>query len=86
MQLTILGGDLILTLNGTVGNVTESFTEMIPSDSEENEINPILWTGGAGIALKIKSAFSIYLRFGAASTMEKSVTPFFSMDIGSINF
>lgn len=85
-QLTILGGDLILTLNGSVGNVTETFTEMIPSDSEENEINPILWTGGAGIALKIKSAFSIYLRFGAASTMEKSVTPFFSMDIGSINF
>ena len=85
-QLTILGGDLILTLNGTVGNVTETFTEMIPSDSEENETNPILWTGGAGIALKIKSAYSIYIRFGAASTMQKSVTPFFSLDIGSINF
>lgn len=85
-QLTILGGDVLLTLNGTIGNVTQSFTEMIPDTSYNEEVYPILWTGGAGLAIKIKSAYSIYMRFGAASTMQKSITPFFSLDIGSINF
>ena len=85
-KLTILGGDALLTLNGTIGNVTQSFTKMIPDTESDKEYYPILWTSGAGIAIKIKSAYSVYLRFGAASTMQKSITPFFSMDIGSISF
>ena len=59
---------------------------MIPDTESDKEYYPILWTSGAGIAIKIKSAYSVYLRFGAASTMQKSITPFFSMDIGSISF
>lgn len=85
-QLTILGGDLLFTLNGTFGSITQDFTNLIPTDFENCSSHYFLWSCSGGMALKVKASYSIYMRVGAGTTLQKTVAPFFSLDVGSISF
>ena len=85
-QLTILGGDLLFTLNGTFGSITQDFTKLIPTDFENCSSHYFLWSCCGGLALKVKASYSIYMRVGAGRTLQKTVAPFFSLDVGSISF
>ncbi|MBQ0051967.1 MAG: patatin-like phospholipase family protein [Treponema sp.] len=96
-QLTIFGGDAVLRLTGTVGNISTKWDRLVPVTSEAADENPLMWSTSAGFGINVKGNYSIYLRLGAASsTWDYSkltnygnftkVMPFFSIDIGCINF
>ena len=58
----------------------------IPTDFENCSSHYFLWSCCGGLALKVKASYSIYMRVGAGRTLQKTVAPFFSLDVGSISF
>lgn len=76
-QLTILGGDAIIRLSGTVSSVVNEWSDLFPQ---------MQWTGSAGFGIKIKDSYSAMLRAGAARSISGNVVPFMALDIGSISF
>jgi len=85
-KLTILGGDVFLRIGATAGNVTYDWKKIIPLSQEDQEAYPLLWSSFAGAAVRLRENFGILLRVGLGSTTEKSVTPFFTLDIGSFDY
>lgn len=87
--LTILGGDLFLRANATVGNVANKFSNLIPgaSDSTENPLpDDLLWSSSLGVGLRVSDSFTIHLRGGAGATSRGRVTPFLAIDVGNLWF
>lgn len=85
-QLTILGGDVFLRFNGTIGNLTYDWKDMIPDKNDDSNKYPILWSSSIGLAIKLKEGLSILIRGGLGSTNEKKWTPFIAVDMGSYRF
>lgn len=85
-QLTILGGELYFRLNGTVGNVTYDWEDMLHSFNPDEDENRAIWSASLGIGINIKQYFNILLRGGIGSTHSKKVTPFVTVDIGTMKF
>lgn len=87
--LTILGGDLFLRANATVGNVANSFSNLMPgtTDSTENPLpDSLLWSSSLGVGLRVSDSFTIHLRGGAGATSRGRVTPFLTIDVGNLWF
>ena len=93
-QLTILGGDCFIRINGTIGNVVDSWKSFFPVSEKDRMLNPLVWTASAGLVGKIKDGLDLYLRLGVASNQdlgnrEEIITkpiPFMALDFGSIRF
>ena len=93
-QLTILGGEAYLRITGTIGNVMDSWTQLIPMTEKDKLLTPLIWTASGGFVLKIKDGVNLYLRIGAASSQEvgqldevrHKAIPFMALDFGSIRF
>ena len=93
-QLTILGGDAFIRLNGTIGNVFDTWDQFIPMKEKDEVLCPLAWTASAGFVVKIKDSLDFYLRLGAASRQKVGSTldidskpvPFMAIDFGSIRF
>ena len=84
-QITILGGDVFLRANFSIGKVTYYWSDMIPKTEEQKEKNPVLWSTSLGSVLKIREGLDVLARIGIGSTHEKKFTPFLAIDIGSFN-
>ena len=82
-QITILGGDVFLRANFSIGKITYRLSDIIPKTEEDLERNPILWSTSIGSVLKLREGINILARIGLGSTNEKKFTPFFALDIGS---
>lgn len=91
-QLSLFGGEAVIRLTGTAGNVTDDLSDMIPTTKTGWRYFPLYWTGSAGLGIKIKDSLNVFIRVGAANQgydHEKEspiITPFFAFDIGSILF
>lgn len=76
-NLTILGGQLFISVSGSIGEVAMDYTDFNLSD--------IQWNASLNAGIRINKGFSITCRFGAGTT-GNSVMPFLSMDFGSIRY
>ena len=96
-QITLFGGNLFFRINGTFGNVFDTWDQFIPLTTKNMHLAPLIWTASVGTGVRIKNGYSIYLRLGASSNQkigfsyyddEDGTTPIFFMalDIGSICF
>ena len=85
--LTILGGDLFIRANATLGNLAYRIQDLIPLGSGDGpQSQPILWSSSLGVGVRFTESFTIYLRGGAGATSRGSVTPFLAIDVGSLWF
>lgn len=85
-QLTILGGDAILRLGGTLAAVTDSYKSMFNQTYDEENAFPWLWSASMGFGLKFKAKYTFFFRGGVASNYQKKAAPFFTLDFCSIRF
>ena len=93
-QLTILGGEAFIRINGTFGNVVDSWKVFIPETEKDKMLTPFIWSASAGLVVKIKDGLDLYVRLGAASNQEMGYRtemntkpiPFMAVDFGSIRF
>lgn len=76
-SLTLLGGQLALSVTGALGNVWNYYSDV----STKN----LLWRGSLDLGIQIKSAFCLVGRVGVGSSRGK-VCPFISFDIGNIRY
>ncbi|MCQ2612519.1 MAG: patatin-like phospholipase family protein [Treponemataceae bacterium] len=76
-QLTVLGGQMLFSVSGAVGNVWKDYASLTLADLE--------WRSSFDTVLRVTDAFSAVIRIGAG-TMENRVRPFVSLDFGTIRF
>ena len=88
-QLTILGGELLVRLEGTCGNIGYTYKQLLPIEENYSNIltkTPFMWSASLGAGIRIKEIFSVLLRAGYGCTEDGSLTPFFTIDIGTFRF
>ncbi len=85
-SLTIMGGKIVLRVQGSVGNVTRTWQQMFEPRGDDYSWYRLLWNSCAGIGLILKNEFTILLRAGFGSSNNTEFAPFFAIDIGSIKF
>ena len=93
-QLTILGGDAFIRINGTFGNVVDNWDQFIPVNRKDRMLTPLIWSASGGLVVKIKDGLDLYLRLGICSNQDLGVRyeintnpiPFMALDFGSVRF
>ena len=85
-SITILGGKVILRIQGTAGNLTKTWGQMFAPEGNDAKDYRLLWNGCLGIGIKLKENFNFMIRGGAGSTEETEVAPFLAIDIGGFRF
>lgn len=76
-NLTILGGQLFISLSGSLGEVAMDYTDF--------SVKGIQWNASLNTGVRINKGFSIMCRFGAG-TVNGRVLPYLSMDFGGIRY
>ncbi len=76
-QITVLGGQMLFSVSGAVGNVWNDYSVLTLADLE--------WRSSFDTVLRVTDAFSAVIRIGAG-TMKEGVRPFVSLDFGTIRF
>lgn len=71
-HITIAGGKLYFILNGTWGTL-EKFSDGV-------------WSTSLGAGLRVVDSFNVLLRTGIASISQSKITPFFTIDLGALQF
>lgn len=76
-NLTIMGGQMLLSVSGSIGEVAMDYTDFTVKD--------IQWNASVNAGIRLTDRFGIMCRFGAG-TSERSVMPFLSLDFGTIRY
>lgn len=76
-NLTILGGQMLLSVSGSIGEVAMDYTDFT--------VKGMQWNASVNAGIRITDRFGIMCRFGAG-TAESSVMPFLSLDFGTIRY
>lgn len=76
-NLTILGGQMFISLSGSIGEVAMDYTDF--------SVEKIQWNTSLNAGIRIGDIFSIMCRFGAGTTSD-SISPFLSLDFGTIRY
>jgi len=76
-NLTILGGQLILSFSASAGNLFDEW--------EDFSFDNLIWNTSLNIGLRLRTNFGLLLRIGAGSNGRDGLRPFLAFDIGGIN-
>ena len=76
-NLTIMGGQLFISLSGSLGEVAMDYTDFT--------VKGMQWNASLNAGVRINKGFSVMCRFGAG-TVNNRVLPFLSMDFGGIRY
>jgi NTE family protein len=74
-NMTILGGQMVLSLSAAAGETMDSWDEF--------NTDRIIWNGSFNIGLQLNKAFGMQFRAGAGGTGSQRAAPFIALDIGS---
>jgi NTE family protein len=77
-NMTILGGQLVLSVSAAAGQVVHEWRQF--------SFNDLTWNAAFNTGLRMGKTFGLRLKAGAGSYSSKSVTPFFSIDIGAFRY
>lgn len=76
-NLTIMGGQMFISVSGSIGEVAMNYTDF--------SVSGIQWNASLNAGIRINNSFSIMCRFGAGTT-DDSIMPFLSLDFGSVRY
>jgi NTE family protein len=77
-NLTILGGQMLFSLSGVVGQITDDWRDF-PG-------KPLLWNASVNAGLRLGETFGLRVQAGAGRSSGGRVAPFLSVDIGSFRY
>jgi NTE family protein len=75
-NLTILGGQVILSLSASAGELSNEWTDF--------SLDDFIWNTSFNIGLRIRNHFGLLLRLGTGSIGSSPPVPFIAFDIGQV--
>ena len=85
-RLTILGGEMLFRLEGTVGVINYDWADTFSQFQNPNTDYPILWSATWGFGLKANKSCNMLFRIGICSNYTSPFAFMMSVDVGNLWF
>lgn len=85
-RLTILGGEMLFRLEGTVGVINYDWADTFSQFQNPNTDYPILWSATWGFGLKANKSGNMLFRIGICSNYTSPFAFMMSVDVGNLWF